>query len=102
MNERTYCSVDESVFNNAVLQLCQFVSWRLSRLYKTTVKPNSVVDTQYTMIYKTTHQFNVEHMPLWFVIEDEDVKADELYLHAFKSIEEFVFRELALSYLILG
>ena len=89
MNDRTWQNVEDSVLNDAMIKMCQKICWRLSQLYRTAIKPKSVVDTQYTMMYKTTHQFNVEHMPLWFCLE-VDNGATQLYKHVVESIEELI------------
>ena len=52
MNDRTWQNVEESVLNDAIIKCCQKISWRLSQLYRTVIKPKSIVDTQFTMMYK--------------------------------------------------
>lgn len=97
MSDRTWLNVEKSVLNDAIINFCKKICWRLSQLYRT-VKSKSVVNTQYTMMYKNTHQFNIEHMPLWFNLElwehnkgkCDYIGAMELYKHIVESIEELI------------
>ena len=89
MSDRTWQNVEGSVFYDMILKFCQKICWRLSQLYRTVIKPKSVADTQYTMMYKTTHQFNTDHMPLWFQLE-VDKGATQLYKHVVESVEALI------------
>jgi hypothetical protein len=89
-NDNTWSNVDKSVFDKAILELCKHVNWRLQGCFTTVIKKNSVVNTENTRIYKKTHQYNSQHLPMWFNLEVGSITAEELYLHVSKSIEKFV------------